>query len=185
MVLTNSAIYELCKVLQVTQLRFHCRKQMKRTFHVTTAIDKTGWAVVEYFCGQTNELPLSCNSFEVMRDDNSILTSHCNDWGDDDTQRQVGTWGHYPSTTDVDDGRLNSFVAFIGNTSYWHISLIEGLLLCVITDLKYPGYLLAISGKYMYAKLSSRTTTGIFFSAMFYLTNRFSVDVLLFNRLQG
>ena len=130
MVLTNSAMYELCKVLQVTQLRFHCRKQMKRTFHVTSAISKTGWAVVEYFCGQTNELPLSCNSFEVMRDDNSILTSHCNDWGDDNTQRQVGTWGHYPTTTDVDDGRLNSFVAFIGNTSYWHISLIEGLLLC-------------------------------------------------------
>ena len=130
MVLTNSAMYELCKVLQVTQLRFHCRKQMKRTFHVTTAISKTGWAVVEYFCGQTNELPMSCNSFEVMKDDNSILTSHCNDWGDDDTQRQVGTWGHYPTTTDVDDGRLNSFVAYIGNTSYWHISLIEGLLLC-------------------------------------------------------
>lgn len=93
MALTNSAMNELCKILLVTELRFHCRKQMKRTFHVTTAFNKTGQAVVQYFCGQTDELPLSCDSFKVMRDDNSILARRCNDWGDDGAQTQVGTWG--------------------------------------------------------------------------------------------
>ena len=44
-------------------------------------------------------------------------------------------------------------------TSAWS----KGCCFAMITDLKYPGYLLAISGKYMYAKLCSRTTTGIFF----------------------
>lgn len=141
MALTNSAMNELCKILLVTELRFHCRKQMKRTFHVTTAFNKTGQAVVQYFCGQTDELPLSCDSFKVMRDDNSILARRCNDWGDDgaQAQTQIGTWGHYLTATDPDDGRLYSFAAFIGNTSYWHLSPIERLLLCDDNGLELPG----------------------------------------------
>lgn len=49
-------------------------------------IDKIGWVVVEYFCGQINEFFMLCNLFEVMKDDNFILISYCNDWGDDDIQ---------------------------------------------------------------------------------------------------
>lgn len=127
--------------LVLCQIASNCRKQMKRTFHVTTAFNKTGQAVVQYFCGQTDELPLSCDSFKVMRDDNSILARRCNDWGDDgaQAQTQIGTWGHYLTATDPDDGRLYSFAAFIGNTSYWHLSPIERLLLCDDNRLELPG----------------------------------------------
>ena len=88
MVLTKSAIHELWTHFPFTQLRFHCRKQHHgRTFHVTTAANSTGEAVVQYFSGQTDVQPASCGSYVRMEDDNSKLAGVCHRWGG------VGRWG--------------------------------------------------------------------------------------------
>ena len=62
-----SAMRELRSHLSFTQLRFYCSKQQGRTFHVTTAANSSGEAVVQYFSGQTDVLPSSCYSFERMQ----------------------------------------------------------------------------------------------------------------------
>lgn len=78
--ITLSAMKELRSHLSFTQLRFHCSKQLGRTFHVTTATNSSGEAVVQYFSGQTDVLPPSCNSFERMNGDNSRLALQCDRW---------------------------------------------------------------------------------------------------------
>ena len=82
MVLQKSAMKELRRHLSFTQLRFHCRKKQGRTFHVVTASNSSGEAVVQYFSGQTDEQPDACGSFvRLTRDDNSELAGICKDWG--------------------------------------------------------------------------------------------------------
>ena len=82
MVLQKSAMKELRRHLSFTQLRFHCRKKQGRTFHVVTASNSSGEAVVQYFSGQTDEQPDACGSFvRVTLDDNSELAGICKDWG--------------------------------------------------------------------------------------------------------
>ena len=49
MVLQKSAMKELRTHLSFTQLRFHCHKKQGRTFHVVTASNSSGEAVVRYF----------------------------------------------------------------------------------------------------------------------------------------
>ena len=128
MVLTKNATKELSTHLKFTQLRFHCSKQQGRTFHVTTSNNTVGEAVVQYFIGQTDDLPSSCNSFEVMEDDNSQLTMQCNRWGNDGTNQYVGKWGHY--TNGRDEDRLYNHVAFVANAHHWHIEQSINLWLC-------------------------------------------------------
>ena len=77
MVLTKTAMNELRTHLSFTQLRFHCSKNNGRTFHVTTAANSTGEAVVQYFSGQTNDQPASCGSYVRMENDNSRLAGVC------------------------------------------------------------------------------------------------------------
>jgi len=79
--ISKTALYELRKHLPFTQLRFHCSKQHARTFHVITATNSTGEAVVQYFSGQTDVKPSSCGSFVRMEDDNSQLAKECANWG--------------------------------------------------------------------------------------------------------
>ena len=93
MVLMTSAMKELRTHMHFTQLRFHCSKQQGRTFHVTTAANSTGEAVVQYFSGQTKVQPYSCSSFYRMEDDNSKLAERCDKWGYDGSV-YVGKWGH-------------------------------------------------------------------------------------------
>lgn len=64
-------------------MRFHCSKEQGRTFHVITAANSTGEAVVQYFSGQSDTLPASCGSFIMMEDDNSELAKKCSKWGND------------------------------------------------------------------------------------------------------
>ena len=91
MVLQKSAMKELRRHLSFTQLRFHCRKKQRRTFHVVTASNSSGEAVVQYFSGQTDEQPNACGSFvRLTRDDNSELAGICKDWG----QLGSGKWGN-------------------------------------------------------------------------------------------
>ena len=108
MVLQKSAMKELRRHLSFTQLRFHCRKKQGRTFHVVTASNSSGEAVVQYFSGQTDEQPDACVSFvRLTLDDNSKLASICKDWGLANGKYYVGKWGH-----GGDQNRLYSFPAF-------------------------------------------------------------------------
>ena len=78
---------ELRTQLSFTQLRFHCSKKKGRTFHLTTAANSSGEAVVQYFSGQTDANPKACGSFVRMKDDNSKLAADCSQWSGK-------TWGN-------------------------------------------------------------------------------------------
>ena len=80
LLLTTDAMKELRTHLSFTQLRFHCRKNKGRTFHLTTAANSSGEAVVQYFSGQTEARPEACGSFVKMKDDSSRLAANCNQW---------------------------------------------------------------------------------------------------------
>ena len=112
MVVKNSAMKELRAHLSFTQLRFHCRKQqVGRTFHVTTAANSAGKAVVQYFSGQTDVLPDSCGSFVRMENDNSRLPTVCDQW-------KAGKWSS-DKHGDNGDGRLYHHVAFVIDKYHW------------------------------------------------------------------
>ena len=118
MFLAKTAMNELRTYLNFTQLRFHCSKRSKRTFHVTTATNSIGEAVVQYFSGQTDARPYSCESFVRMEDDNSKLAKVCRQWGSEDyRKRYVGKW----SSSNRNDNRLYACVVFVGYNYYWNI----------------------------------------------------------------
>ena len=75
MVLSKSAMTELRKHLNFTQIRFHCKKRGGRTFHITTAANSTGETAVKYLsAGETDVIPVSYSSFLIMCNDNSRLS---------------------------------------------------------------------------------------------------------------
>ena len=111
--ITISAMKELRRHLSFTQMRFHCSKQQGRTFHVTTAANSSGEAVVQYFSGQTNTQPDSCPSFFRMKDENSYLARNCTRWGNDGSSNFVGKWG------DKGKPSLYHFIAFVATHYHW------------------------------------------------------------------
>ncbi|XP_068673329.1 uncharacterized protein [Montipora foliosa] len=113
--LTNNALNELRKFLAFTQMRFHCHKPGKRTFHVATIINSTGEAVIQFFTGQTTQKPESCGSFIPLPDDNSILAGECAKWGRENWKFHVGKCSH--------QGRkeLRDHLAMIGDRAHWNI----------------------------------------------------------------
>ena len=108
MLLTKSAMKELRRNLPFTQLRFHCKKRGGRTFHITTAKNSKGEAVVQYFSGQTDVQPASCGSFVIMSNDNSRLARSCKKW------RYVGKWG-----AGRDQNRLYDHTAYVAWRYHW------------------------------------------------------------------
>ena len=80
MVLTTNAMNELRTQMFFTQLRFYCSKQKGRTFHISTAANSSGKAVVQFFSEQTDVKPASCGSFIKMENDNSRLAGDCRKW---------------------------------------------------------------------------------------------------------
>ena len=115
MVLTKDAMKELRKHLSFDQLRFHCGKHQVRTFHVATAANSTGEAVVQYFSGETDAFPDSCGSFVRMENDNSELARVCEKWGRENGLYNVGKWGH----DDKDQFRLYDHPAFVEGAYHW------------------------------------------------------------------
>ena len=122
--ITTSAMKDLRAHLNFTQIRFHCSKQQRRTFHVTTIANSTGEAVVQYFSGQTDVLPSSCNSYQKLEGDNSQLAMQCDQWGNDGSH-YVGKWGHYRIHT---ENRMYSHAAFIAHKNHWVVD--NGNRLC-------------------------------------------------------
>ena len=115
--ITKTAMRILRTHLNFTQLRFHCSKQKGRTFHVTTVLNSTGEAVVQYFSGQTNVLPASCGSFQRMSDDNSQLSVTCDRWGNDGSHH-VGKWGHHKKNHEY---IMYNHAAFVAFKNHWVI----------------------------------------------------------------
>ena len=113
--ITVSAMKELRGHLSFTQMRFHCSKQQGRTFHVTTAANSSGKAVVEYFSNQTNTRPDSCLSFVRMKDDNSYLSRNCSRWGNDGSSNS-GKWGYRKKQSET---RLYDLTAHVDKHYSW------------------------------------------------------------------
>ena len=102
MVISTSAMKELYGDLNFQQIRFHCRKHsVGRTFHVVTAANSSGNAVVQYFSGLTD--------VEPMEDDNSELARRCSEW-------YHGKWS-------LDTATLNDHTAFIYGKYHWSLNL--------------------------------------------------------------
>ena len=120
MVLQKSAMKELRRHLSFTALRFHCRKKQGRTFHVVTASNSSGEAVVQYFSGQTDEQPDACGSFVRLKwDDNSKLADICKEWGRlVSGEYLVGKWGH-----GEDQNRLYWYPVLIKNSRQLRVQL--------------------------------------------------------------
>ena len=116
--ITKTAMKNLRTHLNFTQLRFHCSKKQGRTFHVTTVLNSTGEAVVQYFSGQTDVLPASCGSFQRMADDNSQLSVTCDQWGNDGSAHHVGKWGHREQNQ---EHIMYNHAAFVAYKNHWVI----------------------------------------------------------------
>jgi len=123
--ITKTAMTDLSAHLSFKQLRFHCSKQQGRTFHVTTAANSSGEAVVQYFSGQTDVLPAACDSFQRMDDDDSQLAASCDQWGNENGNHRVGKWGHYNKKG---ENRMYDHAAFVAHLHHWVI--VDGNWLC-------------------------------------------------------
>ena len=121
MVLTKTAMNELRAHLFFTQLRFHCSKNNGSTFHVTTADNSAGKAVVQYFSGQTDVQPASCGSYVRMENDNSRLAGVCQKWGKESGSYKVAKWGH----AGFDQERLYDHPAFVFHLYHWALNHID------------------------------------------------------------
>ncbi|XP_068706112.1 uncharacterized protein [Montipora foliosa] len=118
MLLTKTAIKELRTHINFAQLRFHCKKKKPgRTFHIITAANSSGEAVVQYFCGHTDDKPHSCGSFVKMDDDDSTLAKNCDRWGKENGKVKVtiGKWGFQNLAED----RLYNHTVFIAAAQQW------------------------------------------------------------------
>ena len=113
---------ELRALTNFTQLRFHCKKQNPgRTFHIATVNNSLGEAVVQYFSGQTDVLPVACGSFYKMNDDDSYLANECQRWGRRGSNF-VGKWGHKVDGalgSDQNETRLFNHAIFVFQQQHW------------------------------------------------------------------
>ena len=109
-IITTSAMKELHGDLNFQQIRFHCRKHSAgRTFHVVTAANSSGNAVVQYFSGLTDALPDSCGLYVRMEDDDSRLARQCSD----------GKWSRSDRNWNYAVQRLYNSAAWIYGQHHW------------------------------------------------------------------
>ena len=119
MVITTSAMKELYGDLNFQQLRFRCRKHsVKRTFHVVTAANSSGNAVVQYFSGLTDAFPDSCGSYVRMEDDDSRLARRCSEWNYDPS----GKWSYSAKDWNYSVERLYNVAAYISGRFHWELT---------------------------------------------------------------
>ena len=124
--ITTSVMKELRTYLNFTQVRFHCKKQGGRTFHIATALNSAGEAAVKYLSDPTHVMPDSCGSYLRMNDDNSYLSKSCDRWGREGGIYYVGKWGHeYLSHWNYGQpaNRLFDHTAFVGGLYHWLLGL--------------------------------------------------------------
>ena len=92
---------------------------------MTTVANSSGEAVVQYFSGQTEEMPSSCDSFQKAEGDDSKLAMQCDLWGEFNETYNIGKWGN-----DRISGRniMYNDAALIANKYHWYIR--HGKWLC-------------------------------------------------------
>ena len=118
MVITTSAMKELYGDFNFQQLRFHCRKHsVNRTFHVVTAANSSGNAVVQYFSGLRDAFPDSCGSYVRMEDDDSRLARRCSEWN----YGHYGKWSHSDKGWKYSEDRLYNVAAYIPGHHHWDL----------------------------------------------------------------
>ena len=89
----DEALFQLKKFTNFTQLRWYCRKKDK-SFHIMTAQNSSGEAVVKFFVEDRSTYPKACGSFIRFPDDNSFLASNCLNWGGNATHANQNEWGN-------------------------------------------------------------------------------------------
>ena len=82
---------------------------------MTTVANTTGEAVVQYFSGQTDVPPASCDSYFRMENDNSRLAGVCKKWG------WGASWG-----LGLDQERLYSHPAWVYGLYLWALDQPNG-----------------------------------------------------------
>ena len=93
--LTDVALRQLQLKIGFKQLRYRCHKQsVGRIFHIMTKNNSEGYRVIHHFIVEPT-WPPACGSFVILPDDNSILSQHCSQWGD---QRLKNHWGRMLNT---------------------------------------------------------------------------------------
>ncbi|XP_067039585.1 fibrinogen C domain-containing protein 1-B-like [Acropora muricata] len=118
MVITTSAMKELYGDLHFKQIRFHCRKHsVGRTFHVVTAANSYGNAVVQYFSGLTDDFPVSCGSYVTRKDDDSELSKRCSEWN----HGYSGKWSRTDKNWNYSVERLYNHAAWIPGLHHWDL----------------------------------------------------------------
>ena len=86
-----TTLHKLRTVTSFSQLRFHCHKAtVGRTVHIITALNATGFAVVDYFTSLSKPVPLACGSFYMGHGDDSMMSKLCSAWG----PGGIGKWNH-------------------------------------------------------------------------------------------
>ncbi|XP_015762691.1 PREDICTED: uncharacterized protein LOC107341738 isoform X2 [Acropora digitifera] len=119
---TQTAMKELRSLINFTQLRFHCKKQHHgRTFHIATVKNSSGEAVVQFFSGQTDVLPIACGSFYKMNTDDSKLANKCQKWGKENGQYFVGKWADEMDALIKRETRLFNNAVFVRDEYHWMI----------------------------------------------------------------
>ena len=86
------------------------------TFHVVTAANRLGEAVVRYFSGDINVQPASCGSYVLMEDDKSWLARQCRRW---DLSR--GRWSRSNVRSNKAGERLYNHAAWIKRAFHWNL----------------------------------------------------------------
>ena len=90
-----------------------------------TAANSTGEAVVQYFSGQMNTQPEACGSFLRMKDDNSLLSDKCGNWGGG--VRGDSKWGILGGNKEY---LLYDHAAFRGFLAHWIVGIRNGRWEC-------------------------------------------------------
>ncbi len=101
------------------QIRFKCKLTGGKNFHIATANNSAGRAVVNWLTGGSNDRPNACNSFSALRNDDSYSSQHCSDWGKGQDVPGVGKWGRDGAVPAND--RFTDHSMFIWGKTHWNI----------------------------------------------------------------
>jgi hypothetical protein len=118
--LSTDALRILGTKMSIKQLRFFCHKKIPgRYFHIATENNILGHDVVRYFSNQTNTIPISCGSYYLLSDDNSVLASNCSQWGNNLSDYYVGKWHHARGQS---NDRLFDHLVFYAFKAHWVVA---------------------------------------------------------------
>ncbi|XP_028518395.1 uncharacterized protein LOC114576277 [Exaiptasia diaphana] len=99
-VMKSPQLQELRLAMGFHQLRFRCFKNRPgRTIHIMTTNDTAGRKVLDHFLLDAT-WPTACTTFQKLPDDTSILSDHCNRWGD------IGNLNHWGKRFNYGDRRI-------------------------------------------------------------------------------